>query len=66
MATLSGQDYVGGANASLADFHVLPVIHYPSQIADGQALLGAAPALTAWLERMNLRNSVSSTVPSLG
>ncbi|MDH3378654.1 MAG: glutathione S-transferase family protein [Gammaproteobacteria bacterium] len=63
---VSGQDYFGGTDASLADFHAVPVIHYTSQISDGQTLLSKAPALTAWFERMSGRESVSSTVPQLG
>lgn len=65
-AMLAGQDYFGGDSASLADFHVVPVMHYASQVPEGQALLGNAPALAAWFERMNKRDSVSSTIPSMG
>jgi glutathione S-transferase len=60
------QDYFGGEHVSLADFHVVPVIHYASQIPEGQALLNNAPALASWMERMNARESVSSTIPSMG
>ena len=65
-AMVSGQDYFGGDNVSLADFHVTPVLHYASQIPEGQTLLSQAPALTAWMERMSARDSIASTVPSLG
>jgi glutathione S-transferase len=63
---LDGQQYFGGDSVSLADFHVVPVLHYASQIPEGQALLGNAGALSAWMERMSTRDSVSSTIPSLG
>lgn len=63
---LSGQEWFSGTNVGLADFHVVPVIHYASQIPEGQALLANAPALAAWMDRMNARDSVSSTIPSLG
>jgi glutathione S-transferase len=63
---VTGQDYFGGDSVSLADCHVVPVIHYTGQIPEGQALLSKAPALTAWMERMSSRDSVSSTVPSMG
>ncbi len=63
---VTGQDYFGGDSVSLADCHVLPVIHYIGQIPEGQTLLGKAPALTAWMDRMSTRDSVSSTVPSMG
>ena len=63
---LEGQDWFSGTSVGLADFHVLPVIHYASQIPEGQALLSNASALAAWMDRMNARDSVSSTVPALG
>jgi glutathione S-transferase len=63
---VTGQDYFGGDSVSLADCHVLPVIHYIGQIPEGQTLLGKAPALSAWMARMSSRDSVSSTVPSMG
>lgn len=63
---LEGQDYFGGENATLADFHVVPVIHYTTQIPDGEALLAKAPVLSAWFERMGTRESVTATVPALG
>ena len=51
---------------SLADLHVIPVMHYASQIPEGQALLEKAPKLSAWLDKMNQRDSVKATVPVLG
>ena len=63
---VDGQDYFGGGSPSLADCHVLPVIHYASQIPEGQTLLGNAPALSGWMDTMGARDSVSSTIPSLG
>ncbi len=63
---VTGQDYFGGDSVSLADFHVVPIIHYIGQIPEGQTLLSKAPALSAWMERMSSRDSVSSTVPSMG
>ena len=65
-ALLDGQDYFGGENVSLADFHVVPIMHYASQIPEGQSLIGNAPAIGPWLDRMNTRDSVSSTIPSMG
>ena len=65
-AMVSGQDYFGDDNVSLADFHAMPVLHYASQIPEGQTLLGQAPALTAWMDRMSARDSIGSTGPSLG
>jgi glutathione S-transferase len=55
-----------GNSFSLADALVLPVLHYASQIPEGQALLADAPALSAWLGRMNERDSVKNTMPQFG
>jgi glutathione S-transferase len=63
---VTGQDYFGGDSVSMADCHVVPIIHYIGQIPEGQALLSKAPALTAWMGRMSTRDSVTSTVPSFG
>ncbi len=63
---VSGQEYFGGTRATLADFHVVPIIHYSSQIPEGQALLNDAPALAAWMDRMGSRESVNTTIPSMG
>jgi glutathione S-transferase len=63
---VTGPEYFGGDAVSLADCHVVPIIHYTGQIPEGQALLSKAPALSAWMERMSARDSVSSTVPSFG
>ena len=63
---VEAQDYFGGDNASLADFHMVPVVHYTSLTPEGQTLLTNAPALSAWAERMNARSSVTETIPSFG
>lgn len=65
-ASLGGDDYFAGNAASLADFHVLPVMHYVSQIPEGKAMLEKVPEIGEWLARMADRESVSTTVPSLG
>ena len=63
---LAGQDYFAGASPTLADFYALPILHYLSQVPDGESALASCGALTAWMARMNGRDSVSSTVPQLG
>lgn len=63
---VTGPAFFGGDAMSLADCHVVPIIHYIGQIPEGQALLSKAPALSAWMDRMSARDSVSSTVPSFG
>ena len=59
-------EFFAGDSCTLADILALPVIHYTSQTPDGQALLTNAPAVSAWLARMNERASVESTLPQLG
>ncbi len=63
---LSGREYLAGSDPTLADFFALPVIHYFSQIPEGQAVLSGTAALSSWLDRLNARESVSATVPQLG
>lgn len=63
---LTGRDYLAGDAPTLADFFALPVLHYLSQIPEGRAVLSGAPALTSWLQRMNARESVKTTMPQLG
>ena len=62
---LGSNDYFTGAQPALSDFHLLPVLHYTSQIPDGQAMLAKNLNLSAWLDRMNRRDSVKETIPAL-
>ena len=61
---LGGASYFGGASASLADLHVLPVLTYLRAIPEGQALLAATPNIVAWMGRMNERRSVQAVMPA--
>jgi glutathione S-transferase len=63
---LSGREYLAGDAPTLADFFALPVLHYLSQIPEGQAVLSGTQALSSWLDRMNARESASATLPQLG
>jgi glutathione S-transferase len=63
---LSRSGFFAGDGFSLADAFCVPVIHYLSQVPEGQAVLGGAGALMAWLERMDARASVRATLPQLG
>jgi glutathione S-transferase len=60
---LGGANYFGGANVSLADLHVLPVLTYLRATPEGQTMLAAVPSITAWMERMNGRSSVKAVMP---
>ncbi len=61
---LGGASYFGGATVSLADLHLLPVLTYLRATPEGQALLAAAPNITAWMDRMNQRSSVQAVMPA--
>lgn len=56
--------YFGGANISLADLHVLPVITYLAATPEGKAILEAAPNVRGWVSRMQKRPSVQAMMPS--
>lgn len=60
---LGGAQYFGGANVSLADLHVFPVLAYLVATPEGEAMIGALPRLTAWMDRMKARPSVKAVMP---
>jgi glutathione S-transferase len=61
---LGTQQYYGGANVSLADLHVLPVLAYLAATPEGKSMLEGAPNLRGWMGRMNKRPSVQAMMPS--
>jgi glutathione S-transferase len=60
---LATGQYFGGANVSLADLHVLPVVTYLVATPEGKAILENAPNLRGWLSRIQKRPSVQATMP---
>jgi glutathione S-transferase len=60
---LGNQTFFGGANVSLADGHVYPVLVYLRAAPEGKAILEAAPMLRAWMGRMQERPSVRAIMP---
>ena len=63
---LDGQPYLAGDRLSLADLLLIPIYDYLSQTPEGQKLLGAAPNLQRWWEKVRTRPSVEHTKPKLG
>lgn len=61
---IGGQQYYGGANVSLADLHVFPVITYLAATPEGKTILESAPNLRAWFARIGKRPSVQAIMPS--
>jgi glutathione S-transferase len=61
---LGSAQFFGGANVSLADLHVLPVVTYLVATPEGKALFETAPNLRNWLGGMQKRPSVKAMMPS--
>lgn len=61
---LGSEQFFGGANVSLADLHVLPVVTYLAATPEGQAILEGAPSLRGWLSRLQKRPSTQAMMPS--
>ncbi len=55
--------FFAGAQVSLADLHVLPVLTYLSAAPEGKAILEGAPGLRSWMDRMSQRPSVKAVMP---
>lgn len=62
---LADDPYLAGAQASLADLFVAPMVAYLPAMPEGQAALGKCPNINAWAERMAARESFSATQPQL-
>ncbi len=63
---LDGSPYLAGAEASLADFLLFPIIFYVRATPEGEAALPKAPRLRAWFGRMAARPSAAATDPTRG
>jgi glutathione S-transferase len=61
---LGSQQYYGGANVTLADLHVFPVLTYLAATPEGKSILESAPNLRGWMGRMAKRPSVQAIMPS--
>ncbi len=63
---LAGEDYFAGATPSLADYFVLPVVHYLAMAPEGETLLGAVPNIARWRAALGARDSARETEPAFG
>jgi glutathione S-transferase len=63
---IDGRPYLAGDTLSRADLLLIPVYDYFSQTPEGRKLLGAAPNLQRWWDKVRSRPSVEKTRPSLG
>lgn len=57
---LGGQQYLAGADFSLADAHAAPMFHYFLEAPEGQRLLQPQAKLQAWWSRIAARASVQA------
>jgi len=65
-ACMTGSTCLVGSQASLADFHAVPLIDYLLMCPRGDAYLAATPRLAAWWQRWRDRPSVRRTRPMPG
>lgn len=56
--------WLAGERLTLADLHVAPMFDYFLMVPEARAMLLGQPALAAWWERMNLRESFQATRPT--
>ena len=63
-AALTGSPYLAGAEVSLADFMLFPIIAYVRVTPEGDAAMAKAPRLAAWFGRMAARPSAAATDPA--
>jgi glutathione S-transferase len=60
---LAARPHLAGEAFSLADIYLVPILFYLGKAPESAAMLGRAPATSAYLDRMLARPSVASTVP---
>jgi len=58
------QEFLAGDTVSLADLMAIPQIYYFKKMPEGRAQLADLPALAAWAERMQERQSFQVTQPA--
>ena len=63
---LGDNQYFAGAGLSLADMHLVPILDYFTKTPESEKILAPLSGLNAWWDRMQSRESVSSTAPKLG
>ena len=64
-ALAAGTGFLVGAQLSLADLHVAPMIAYLTAAAAARDVLASRPKLSAWWHMMQRRESLAATDPGL-
>ncbi len=63
---LGDQEYLTGSALSLADLHLAPIFEYFVNTPESNGIMKDKPALNAWWQRMQARESMTTTQPQLG
>ena len=63
---LDGEVHFAGDEASLADYMVLPVLHYLKMTPEGESLLAPRANIARWQAAIDQRESAVETVPQFG
>ena len=63
---LDGEVHFAGDEASLADYMVLPVLHYLKITPEGESLLAPRANIARWQAAIDQRESAVETVPQFG
>lgn len=64
---LGHRDYLAGAEFTLADMFLLPIVHYLNMAPESGEMLKASPNVLAWLQRGSARPSaIETAVPPPG
>ena len=63
---LDGEAHFAGDEASLADYMVLPVLHYLKMTPEGESLLAPRANIARWQAAIDERESAVETVPQFG
>jgi glutathione S-transferase len=60
---LGSRPYLAGADFTLADMFLLPLIYYLEKMPESGEMLQASPNVVAWFQRVSARPSAVETVP---
>jgi glutathione S-transferase len=60
---LSQRSYLAGADFTLADAFLLPIMHYMGKMPESAEMLRASPHVVAWFDRVAARPSARETEP---
>ena len=63
---LDGQTCFAGDEASVADYMVMPVLHYLKMTPEGEGLLAPRANIARWQAAIDARASAVETVPQFG